>query len=126
MNPVKAGIVQRESDYLYSSYRDYLNQTGFINEKILEKVFHSYHDYCEIFPKIEYQDLKFDIEKVNSRDLLEGFIRQEDIDVLQLSKSKYSIQKFIQYLEEKGFRISKTELAKQLKISRDTLYRRLL
>ena len=41
MNPVKAGIVKKESDYIYSSYNDYLNKTGFIQEKTLQFIFNS-------------------------------------------------------------------------------------
>ena len=35
MNPVKANIVKRESEYKYSSYNDYLNKSGFLNQRIL-------------------------------------------------------------------------------------------
>lgn len=39
MNPVKANIVKRESEYEYSSYNDYINNSGFLNQRILDFLF---------------------------------------------------------------------------------------
>ena len=57
MNPVKAGIVKKEDQYEYSSYQDYFNRTGFVNDKLLKFVFNSSENYIEKFQEIEYKDL---------------------------------------------------------------------
>ena len=54
MNPVKAGIVKEEKDYNYSSYNDYLYQTGFINQEVLNFVFQKNINYLKKFKSIQY------------------------------------------------------------------------
>ena len=45
MNPVKAEIVENESEYKYSSYNDYLNKSGFLNQRILDFLFFKSQNY---------------------------------------------------------------------------------
>ncbi len=84
MNPVKAGIVNDEAEYEYSSYNDYLNQTGFINEKILQFIFSSSKNYIEKFQKIEYEDLNLEKESINIKGLFENFLSQEGIEISEI------------------------------------------
>ena len=123
MNPVKAGIVENENQYQYSSYNDYLSQTGFMNDKILKFVFNSSENYIETFQKIEYKELNLDKEDLQVEKLFENFLREEGVTFLEVKKSKVLIQKFINYLISNQYKISKTEIAKVLQISRATLYR---
>lgn len=123
MNPVKAGKVKSEGDYKYSSYNDYCNKTGFINERILEFAFNSSNNYIEKFQKIEYKDFNFEKEKGSLGELLQKFLFQEKIDFSQIKKDKILVQKFICYLITNQYKFSKVELAKELGISRATLYR---
>ena len=123
MNPVKAGIVKDEEKYNYSSYNDYLNQTGFINEKVLEFVFSSSKNYIEKFQKIEYEDLNLEQESVNIKKIYENFLAQEGIEVSEMKKNKVLMDKFIFYLNANSYQYTKTEIAKLLHISRATFYR---
>lgn len=123
MNPVKAGIVNDEAKYQYSSYNDYLNQTGFIDDKILEFVFSSSKNYIEKFQKVEYEDLNLEPESINIEKIFEDFLTQEGIKILGMKKDKKLINKFIFYLDSNNYKYSKTEIAKTLNISRATFYR---
>lgn len=123
MNPVKAKIVEKESDYIYSSYNDYLKKTGFINEKILKFIFNSSDNYIEKFQKIEYKNLAK--EKADLNEVLNNFLIKEKIDFQQISKNKNYIKKFICYLISNNYEVSKKEVAQLLGISKSTLYRKL-
>ena len=121
MNPVKAGIVKKESDYIFSSYNDFINKTGFIDERILKFIFSSTNNYIEKFQSIEYKELNK--EKTNLKEILEDFLIIEKIDFEQIKKNKIKIKKFIFYLISNQYEFSKREVAEVFNISRSTLYR---
>lgn len=123
MNPVKAGIVKEESDYIYSSYNDYLNKTGFIQEKTLQFIFNSSNNYIEKFQSIEYKNLKIEKEEVDLKEILKEFLSKEEFDFQQIKKEKSKIKKFISYLISNQYEFSKREVAELFNISRSTLYR---
>ena len=125
MNPVKAKIVKNEEDYIYSSYNDYLNQTGFINKRILNFIFNSTNNYIETFKSIKYEELNFEEEKINIQSILNHFLIKEKITLKEIQKNKIIIQKFIGHLISNQYKFSKKELAEALQISRATLYRKL-
>ena len=125
MNPVKSEIVVEEKDYRYSSYNDYLNKTGFINEKILRLVFNSSNNYLEIFNSIEYEKINTEKEKIDTEKVLKEFLFKERKRFKEIQKNKVLIQKFISYLISNQYQFSKKELARALKMSRATFYRRL-
>lgn len=123
MNPVKAGIVKKEDQYEYSSYQDYFNRTGFVNDKLLKFVFNSSENYIEKFQKIEYKDLNLHKENFDIEKLFKDFLIKEKVNSLQVRKSKILVQKFINYLISNQYKCSKSEISKVLPISRATLYR---
>lgn len=123
MNPVKAKIVEKETDYKYSSYNDYLNKTGFIHEKILEFIFSSIDNYIEKFQSIKYKN--FEKENNDLKEALNQFLVEEKIDFQYILKDKNCIKKFICYLISNNYEISKKEIAQLLGISKSTLYRKL-
>lgn len=125
MNPVKAKIVKNEGEYKYSSYNNYLNQNGFLNERILSFIFNSSHNYIDKFKSIEYKNLNFEKEQINIEDVLNHFLSKEGISFQEIRENKIFIQKFIAYLISNQYQFSKKELAETLKISRATFYRRL-
>jgi len=125
MNPVKAGIVKKEGEYKYSSYNDFLNQTGFVNQEILEFVFNSSKNYIDIFKKIEYKILNINKEKCNINKVFNEFLLNEKMDFNKIRKNKEEIIKFINYLKSNKYEYTKSDIAEILQISRTTLYRRL-
>src|SRR5699024_4023380 len=87
MNPVKAKIVKNEEDYIYSSYNDYLNRTGFINKRILDFLFNSTNDYIETFKSIEYEELNFEEEQIDIQNILNHFLVKEKISLKEIPKN---------------------------------------
>ena len=123
MNPVKANIVKNENEYKYSSYNDYLNESGFLNQRILNFLFLKPQNYIEKFKSIPYKNI-YD-NKIVLKNILDKFLKQENICLNQLRKKENLIEKFISYLNSKKYNYSKQELADILKISRATLYRKI-
>ena len=123
MNPVKAGIVSKEGDYFFSSYNDYLNQTGFIQQNILDFIFNSSKNYIQDFKSIEYIDLNTHKKTTDINEILENFLIEEGIELQQIKRNKEEILKFILYLNKLECKFSKQEICNALKIGRTTLYR---
>ena len=67
-NPVKAGMCSNKGEYRYSSYNDYLNKTGFVNDELIQTCFiNNEIDYMQVIKEnkddeennfIEYIDTK--------------------------------------------------------------------
>ena len=125
MNPVKAGIVKEEKDYNYSSYNDYLYQTGFINQEVLNFVFQKNINYLKKFKSIQYQNIYEKEKQINLRKSLKNFIKEQEITLNQIRKDKSLIQEFVSNIISDQYMYSKKELAQILGISLATLYRRL-
>lgn len=124
MNPVKANIVKNEGEYKYSSYNDYLNKSGFLDQRILNFLFLKPQNYIEKFKSIPYKNI-YD-NKVNLKETLNKFLNQENINFNQVKSEKNNIlKKFISYLNSNNYEFSKQELADIFKISRATLYRQI-
>ena len=49
MNPVDANMVLEPGQYKYSSYNDFINNCGIVNESMLKKIFGSAKDYIDTF-----------------------------------------------------------------------------
>lgn len=123
MNPVKAGIVKKEEDYIYSSYKDYLNKSGFLNQKILKFIFGEAENYLNVFKSIPYEtNLE---EKREIEDIINEFISNKKILLSELLSNKNLIQEFINYLYSNQIEFSKTQLSQILKISQANLYRKI-
>lgn len=60
-NPVNAKMVEKCEEYKYSSYRDYINNTGITKNPILENIFGKDCNYAELFENI-YDKRFIDIE----------------------------------------------------------------
>jgi len=125
MNPVKAGITQKEETYLYSSYKDYFSKTGFINEEILKFLFGKGKNYIEKFKSIQYEELDLEEEKVCIKESLNQFLIQKGKSLSEIKKDKKLLQQFVEHAKLNQWKFSKVELANILKISRATLYRKL-
>lgn len=123
MNPVKANIVKNENEYKYSSYNDYLNKSGFLNQRILNFLFLKPQNYIEKFKSIPYKNI-YD-NKIVLKNILDKFLTQENICLNQLRKKENLFEKFISYLNSNKYNYSKQELADILEISRATLYRKI-
>lgn len=125
MNPVKAGISNREDEYEFSSYKDYLNHNGIINSKLLKIVFNQEEEYMKIMDSINYESLNLEKEKINLEDILEKFLSENNVTMFQIRRNSILIKKFISYLISNEYEFKKQDIAKIIKISRTSLYRKL-
>ena len=125
MNPVKAGISKKEENYKFSSYKNYINKNGNVNDKLLEIVFNNEKDYLKIMNSINYEPLHLEKEDINLEKVLKKFLVQENIKIEQIQKDNLLIKKFISYLISNEYEFKKKDVAKILNISRAQLYRKL-
>lgn len=123
MNPVEANIVKNESEYEYSSYKDYINNSGFLNQRILDFLFLKSQDYIEKFKKIEYIDIYN--KKICLNDVLEEFLFKEKKNINQIKSDKKILIEFLKYLDVKQYKYSKQELANIFGINKATVYRKI-
>ena len=73
-NPVRANMVQNCADYKYSSYNDYITNTGCTQSKIMNQLFGKKFDYSKAFKSCE--DKRFmDIEEEKEK-CLKDFIER--------------------------------------------------
>lgn len=120
MNPVKANIVKSEEEYKYSSYHEYLNCNGFISNKIINLVFGECENYIEKLKSIKCEEKDNLLEE-----LVEDFLKSQNVNREQILVQKDLIQKLIIYLKSSHIKFSNLKLAEVLNISRATFYRKL-
>ncbi len=125
MNPVKAKIVNKEDEYKFSSYNDFINQKNFINSQILNLIFNSEENYLEKFKSIKYQEINLEKEKIEIEEILKQFLKENNLNISNKKISSNLIKKFIGYLITNKYNFSKKEIAESLNISRATLYRKI-
>lgn len=124
MNPVKAGITEKEEKYKFSSALYYTNKK-YENSEILSSIFKSNCSFIQNYNNIEYEPLNLEKEKVDLSNVLETFLKKEKIELSQLQNKKIFIQKFLSYLISNEYEFTKKDLAKIIQISRSKLYRML-
>lgn len=127
-NPVKAGIVEKEEQYEFSSYNEYFQKSKnpeikIINSKNLNSIFNNQENYLEKLDNVKYEEAYLEKEKLDLRKILEDFLKENNLEVENISKEKIYLKKFISYLISENYKISKIELARVLNISKSKLYR---
>lgn len=123
-NPVKAQIVRNMDEYRYSSYSNFLNKNGIVNDKVLYLIFGFSENYLELFELIHSKDVdgfidyQDDYPRVNddeAKTIVNKICDKYDIDILKLSDVK--IMKFL-VLKLLELKISKRQIEKFAKINR--------
>ena len=124
-NPVKAKMVSRCEDYKYSSYKDYANNTGATQSKIMREMFGSKCDYLELF-KSNYDKKIMDIENDNIDNkeyILEGikeFKEKFSYSIVDIFSSREIFKKLIFFLKDEcNFKY--IEISEFFNISRGTM-----
>ena len=108
-----------------SIYCDVLNHNGIINSKLLKIVFNQEEEYMKIMDSINYESLNLEKEKINLEDILEKFLSENNVTMFQIRRNSILIKKFISYLISNEYEFKKQDIAKIIKISRTSLYRKL-
>ena len=126
-NPVEANLCLKESDYKFSTYGQYENKSGIINDEIIKLAFESIENYMEkLNAKIGYEKFididnefgKEDYEMLD--DVIDSVTKNENIDLESLSN-----EDIVMLGNEliKRCNVTKKEIAEKLKVERTKFIR---
>jgi len=126
-NPVDAGICKNMSDYDFSTYNQYINKDGIINDEVIKLCFHNVEDYKIRLNYTEFSkdfidvDNEFGYKKWDDcEDVLKEIMKRESIKLEDINDlKKVEIAKEIL----KRCRITKKKVAELLRIERSKLTR---
>lgn len=126
-NPVKANIVSNLNDYLYSSYKDYINKTGIATEEVIKLVFDTSEDYIDTYIEIHkckkiFKDLEKDY--IDYELVIKKFIKKNNKSIEEILQNRGLLKELTQCLEEEAG-LSIRKISEILNINRSRL-RRLL
>ena len=120
-NPVKAGIVKKIGDYKHSSYNDYINHTGIVNDKVIELVFDGNKNYLDIFLEInknsQQKFLDENEEFLDSNYVISEFFSKRNIDKSDIYINNSILKKLVLELNIKSG-LSIRKISDLLKIPR--------
>ena len=121
-NPVKAKMCKLKKDYKYSSYNDYMQKKGFINDKLIKECFENnglnYQDIlkkdCECYKFIEDYD---ELEDIDKKQIIEHFIEDNSISFCELIYNEKYLNKVVEilYLD---YNVTQKEIAEVLKVNK--------
>lgn len=117
LNPVKANIVKTEGEYKYSSYQDFINKKGYIDDFIIELIFLN-ADYLTLFDGIDDIDIVIlDIENRNENfeNAINNYLKINNLTIKEIISNKKILYDFISKLILKGYK--QKQIANKLKIS---------
>lgn len=118
-NPYKAGVIDKLSDYKFSSYNKFINQK--ITKEKIYILFETY-DYISIFKDIHkgYFDKVLNKQKITEK-IINDFMKQNKLDKLEdLNKEKKLLIQLILELKEK-VNLKEKEICKLLKIGKNRI-----
>lgn len=105
-NPVKAKMVDKCADYEYSSYRDYMSNTGVTQSGIMKEMFGERCDYLELF-KNSFEKKFMDMEKESKEEIrkyiMEGICEFKKIycaNLWEIFVNRNILKKTIIFLKE--------------------------
>ena len=102
-NPVKAKMVLKCEDYMYSSYKDFINNTGVTQSKIMINMFGRNCKYKELFNKV--YDRKFmDLETYDEQNYIisgiKEFQKEQKINMIEILSNREIFKKLIVFLKD--------------------------
>jgi len=127
MNPVKANIVKKESDYKYSSFNSYIynRENSIINKKKIKEIFQR-EDYISDFKQLKDEEIEImDVDR-NEKNLeiaVKRYLLEKNINLKQVKSCNNNLINFCKTLKEKGYR--QKQIAKILQISESVLSRKM-
>lgn len=117
LNPVKAKKVKCEEEYKYSSYKDFVNKKGYIDDSIIELVFLD-DNYIALFNGIDDIDIEIlDIEKDNENfnKAIKFYLKTNNLTIKEIKLNKEKLYNFVSKLVSKGYK--QKQIANKLEIS---------
>ena len=121
MNPVKANILKKAEKYAYSTCNQYMHKDYIKNNRILYEIFGDI-DYINVFETIKEEASFIDVDNNEKVKIcLMEYEKDNAININSIVKDKIQLKKLILFLHDIK-RIKYKDIAKELKISRTTLY----
>lgn len=118
MNPVKAKIVKKEKDYKYSSYNDFKNKTGYVDDKLIKLIFINESNYMTLFDNIEDVDVEImdiEIDDNNFETAVKNYVIRNNVELDKIKESRIFLYSFASELSSKGYK--QKAIARKLKVS---------
>lgn len=123
MNPVKANMVKAPKDYKYSTYNDYLNKKGIVDDVVLNKIFGTESNYLNIFlniSNVEIEIMDVDRENKNLEIAIKFFEEKHDIKISEIKEDKKLLKEFCrEIILNKGYK--QANVRKFLKIGKSKM-----
>jgi len=101
MNPVKAKMVDKPEEYIFSSYNNFLEKNGFINNDVINKIFGDENNYLKKFLNISSEEIEvmdIDREKENFIVAVRKYIMDNNTDLESVKKDREKLKDFCKYL----------------------------
>ncbi|HCC04049.1 MAG TPA: hypothetical protein DEP51_04240 [Clostridiales bacterium] len=121
LNPVKARIVSKCEDYVYSSYLDFIFNKGATQSDVMINIFGNKCDYLELFNQT-YEREFMDID--NSTDkkyyIIEGikeFTKENSIEIVEIMSDRERLKQLINFLKNE-WEINYIDISKFFEMSR--------
>lgn len=125
-NPVKANIVGKSEDYKYSSVKDYLNNTGATQSKIMKEIFGENFNFKMMLKNAE-EKYFLDVEQPSSDEIrkfitngISEFLSENSISVVDILSDRRHLKDLIVYLNE-CCNIKYKDIQAFLEVSRNTI-----
>ncbi len=124
-NPVKAKMVDKCEDYPFSSYRDFMLNTGVTQNEIMRELFGSHCDYIQIFKELdERRFIEIDDDNKGAKEYIESGIREfkkeYSIKLIDIFHDRYTLKQLIIFLRN-SFGIKNVEIYEYFGITKGLL-----
>ena len=122
-NPVNANIVQNAYEYKYSTYNQYMERQGIINDEIVKIIFGTTKGYIETFEEIHKNlELEGIIDVVPEFEDYSSIIRKHTVEgkiqIENIKKDKDALKKLIKDLKNKAG-LSLRKISEVLELNKD-------
>lgn len=97
LNPVKANLVKEEASYRYSSYNDFLNKKGYVDDAVIKLVFLDENSYLDLFSNIKDIDVEImdvDNDGSNFEIAVKNYLLRNNIELQKIKNSKIFLYDF--------------------------------
>lgn len=125
-NPVKAGMCENKSDYKYSSYNDYLNKEGFVNEELIQKCLVDYGISYKDILENNYKGFRFieseDLDENDKDKIIKKYLEKENLKLEQIKNDRAILKKIVVELNIE-YNFTQKEISEKLEISRAKINR---
>ena len=119
-NPIKANLVEYPYQYKYSSYNNYINKNGIVDDVVLSITFGNGKEYME-----QFREIHKIFENEEFKDVIDNYETYEEVlkryEKIDIEKDNNILKRFIIETKEKTG-LSYYEISKRLNINKYKIY----